>query len=120
MVGCTASSQEHEHAPRDEGREVSERYLPLETNLGGSSLDVRPTLRKKVLVAVEERLIRDGLRAILSRVRGTRVVGEASEGREAVQKSLRLKPDVIIMDISMPVMDGIEATRRITEKDPDV
>jgi DNA-binding NarL/FixJ family response regulator len=74
-----------------------------------------PSLR--VLVADDHALVRHGFRSILSNEDDIDVIDEASDGREAVAIASRDKPDVVLMDIRMPVLDGIEATRLIT-KDP--
>jgi DNA-binding NarL/FixJ family response regulator len=66
-----------------------------------------------VLIADDQALVRVGLRKILESEPETSVVGEASDGEEAVVQAERLAPDVVLMDIRMPLMDGIEATRRI-------
>ena len=66
-----------------------------------------------VLVADDQELVRAGLRTMLEADPGLRVVGEAVDGVEAVREALRLRPDVVLMDIRMPRMDGIEATRRL-------
>jgi DNA-binding NarL/FixJ family response regulator len=67
----------------------------------------------RVLLADDERLVRAGLRAILSREPGIEVAGEAENGLDAVEAAGRLRPDVVLMDIRMPALDGLEATRRI-------
>jgi len=67
----------------------------------------------KVLLADDHGLVREGLRRLLETREGLRVVGEAANGQEAVALAREYKPDVVFMDISMPVLDGIEATRRI-------
>ena len=67
----------------------------------------------RVLLADDERLVRAGLRAILSREPGIEVAGEAENGLDAVEAAGRLRPDVVLMDIRMPAIDGLEATRRI-------
>jgi DNA-binding NarL/FixJ family response regulator len=66
-----------------------------------------------VLIADDQALVRVGLRKILEAERETTVVGEAGDGEDAVTEARRLRPDVVLMDIRMPVLDGIEATRRI-------
>ena len=67
----------------------------------------------RVLIADDEDMVRAGFRLVLAREDDIQVVGEAVDGKQAVAEARRLSPDVVLMDIRMPVMDGIEATRRI-------
>jgi DNA-binding NarL/FixJ family response regulator len=69
----------------------------------------------RVLLADDQQLVRTGLRMILSAEPGIEVVGEAANGAEAVERCQELAPDVVLMDVRMPVMDGVEATRRLQE-----
>jgi DNA-binding NarL/FixJ family response regulator len=73
----------------------------------------------RVLLVDDQQLVRTGFRMVLADEEGIEVVGEASNGQEAVDAAARVRPDVVVMDIRMPVMDGIEATRRLTATDRD-
>ena len=72
----------------------------------------------RVLVADDQSMVRAGLRMLLSDQPDVEVVGEATDGNEAVSLTRQLRPDVVLMDIRMPAVDGIEATRRIVAQDP--
>jgi len=69
----------------------------------------------KILIADDHPLMRQGLATLLDADPGLHIVGDAKNGADAVKKASELKPDVIVMDLSMPVMDGVEATRLIRE-----
>ncbi len=72
----------------------------------------------RILVADDHEVVRRGLQALLEAHPGWEVSGEAADGREAVEKARQLKPDVVIMDISMPILNGLEATRQILKLNP--
>jgi DNA-binding NarL/FixJ family response regulator len=72
-----------------------------------------------VMLADDHAVVRDGLRALLEGGHDLQVIGVAGNGREAVAEAQRLRPDIVIMDIAMPELDGVEATRRIVEKCPE-
>lgn len=73
----------------------------------------------RVLIADDHPLIREGLRGLLTAEPGLELVGEAADGSEAVEKTDQLRPDVILLDLLMPVKSGIEAIIEIKEKDPE-
>ncbi|EFK10440.1 putative Oxygen regulatory protein NreC [delta proteobacterium NaphS2] len=75
--------------------------------------------RTRILLADDHRVVIEGLRSALEREPEFQVVGEALDGHEAVEKARVLKPDIIIMDISMPRLDGIAATKKIKEISPE-
>jgi DNA-binding NarL/FixJ family response regulator len=82
-----------------------------------ASLD---THRARILVADDHEVMRLGIRNLLESVPHWTVCGEASNGREAVEMALSSPPDVIIMDITMPEMNGLEAAAKISEQRPDI
>lgn len=74
----------------------------------------------KILIVDDHPIVRDGLNAILGTQKDFQVIGEAGNGEEAVKQVEQLKPDVILMDLEMPVVDGIEALKRLTALNPEV
>jgi len=76
--------------------------------------------RIRVLIADDHTLVREGLRALLEGQGGFEVIAEASNGREAIDRAIQMRPDVVLMDIGMPELDGLAATRRITKVDPAI
>src|SRR5512146_2858347 len=73
----------------------------------------------RILLADDQSLFREGLRTLLSVQPGFEVVGEASDGEEALRLAARLHPDVVLMDVRMPALDGVAATRRLHASQPD-
>lgn len=84
----------------------------------GADMKESPTI--KVLIVDDHHVVREGLRRILDQDDGIEVVGEARSGEEAIAKATALSPNVIIMDLKMPGMDGITATSEIKEKLPNI
>ena len=74
----------------------------------------------KVLLVDDISSIREMLRTLLGLERGFEIVGEAVNGQEATQMAEKLRPDLVVMDLHMPVMDGLEATSQITTRMPDI
>ena len=79
-----------------------------------------PMKKTRVLIVDDHTLVRDGIRALLELVADVEVVGEATNGKEALEKVKELFPDIVLMDLSMPVMSGLEATRRIRREHPEI
>jgi DNA-binding NarL/FixJ family response regulator len=77
-------------------------------------------MKLRVLLADDHAILRRGLRALIQEHEGWEVCGEATDGREAVEKARALKPDVVIVDIGMPSLNGLDATRRMRRYDPEV
>ena len=78
---------------------------------------MKPT---RILLADDHEVVRKGLRALLETHAGYEVVGEAVDGREAIEMAARLRPEVAILDVSMPDISGLEATRQIVDENPQV
>jgi DNA-binding NarL/FixJ family response regulator len=74
----------------------------------------------RVLIADDHAVVREGLRAVIGSEPDLEVVGEAATGKEAAERAAELRPDVVLMDIQMPGINGIEATRRLLDHDPRV
>ena len=74
----------------------------------------------RVLIVDDHALVREGIRALLALVADIEVVGEAANGKEALEQVERLTPDIVLMDLAMPIMGGLEATRRIRKEFPGV
>ncbi len=74
----------------------------------------------RVLLAEDHQVVRQGLKALLDRVEGIKVIAEADDGAQAVELAEAQGPDVVIMDIGLPVLNGIEATRKLVRSRPDI
>ena len=109
----------------DEGLKLeAEQYLikPVESDsiVAWAEKFLDKTVRRiKVLVVDDHAVVREGICALLSLQKDMEVIGEAVDGRDAIDKVQRLTPNVAVMDIVMPVMSGLEATKRITQECPE-
>jgi DNA-binding NarL/FixJ family response regulator len=74
----------------------------------------------RILLADDHRIMRDGLKFLIKNQPNMDVVGEACHGKEAIEKTLDIAPDIVIMDVNMPNLDGIEATKTINQKNPSI
>lgn len=77
-------------------------------------------MRTRIVLADDHRIFRDGLRRLLERERALEVIGEAADGRELLALVERLRPHLVVLDVSMPGLNGIEAAQRIREIDPGI
>jgi DNA-binding NarL/FixJ family response regulator len=75
-------------------------------------------MKLRILLADDHEIVRRGLRSLLEKHDGWEVCGEASDGRETVDKAIQLKPDVVIVDIGMPKLNGLDTTRQLLQHDP--
>jgi DNA-binding NarL/FixJ family response regulator len=76
-------------------------------------------MKLRILVADDHEIVRRGLCSLLQKHEGWEICGEASDGRDAVEKAKQLKPDVVILDVGMPNLNGLDATRQLMQHDPN-
>ncbi len=84
------------------------------------SLNKKKSPKRKVLIAEDHRIMREGLRSLLEDKLGFECVAEANDGYEAVQRAKEFSPDIVIMDITLPNLNGIDATRQIKAQQPEI
>jgi two-component system, NarL family, response regulator NreC len=93
-----------------------------ESNLqnAGGPLETRENMKFKVLIADDHGVVRKGLRLLLEQYPELTVIGEAANGRDAVAMAASLTPEIVILDVAMPILNGIEAAERILKADPTI
>jgi DNA-binding NarL/FixJ family response regulator len=110
-------------------RESGDQARALERNSHSNNFDafllqedqrVNGLMSIRIIIADDHKIMRDGLRSLLAQQKGMEVIEEAEDGRQAVRLALKLKPDIIIMDLSMPKLNGIDAIREISSSAPGV
>src|SRR6478672_6978611 len=109
------------HVPMSRGTSLTRERTSLVRGMRGGSLShivVRMTAPIRILTADDHHLIRAGVSSFLATEPGLEVVAEATNGEEALERYREVRPDVVLMDLSMPVMDGLTATRAILEEFP--
>lgn len=109
-VDGSASTSDGE--PGSEGASPRGELLATDASLGAR--------RIRVLIADDHRMVREGIVGLLRMHDDIEIIGQAENGRSAVELARQLRPDVIIMDVTMPIMDGIDATRSIHQEEPDI
>lgn len=77
-------------------------------------------MKINIILADDHKILRDGLRNLIEKVSNMKVIAESQDGREAVKLCKELKPNVVIMDVSMPGLNGVEATQQIVQDNPDI
>lgn len=102
--------------PPLDSRDLAEK---ASTELDPKKLTNIVSVKLRILLADDHEIVRRGMRALLEKHEGWEVCGEAKDGREAVEKAIQLKPDVVILDIGMPLLNGLETTRQLLKHDPD-
>lgn len=118
QILLTAPCRLVEKQPEAAGGPRAEMFVEAAAPKGGGA--VRNGKAIRVMLADDHAVVRDGLARLLQTQAGVEVVGQAADGQQAVDLALQLHPDVILMDVSMPVMGGVEATHRIMLHLPDV
>jgi DNA-binding NarL/FixJ family response regulator len=102
--------------PPQDWRDLAEE---ASTKLDAKKLTNIVSVKLRILLADDHEIVRRGIRALLEKHEGWEVCGEARDGRETVEKAIQLKPDVVILDIGMPLLNGLETTRQLLKHDPD-
>jgi signal transduction histidine kinase/CheY-like chemotaxis protein len=117
-VGAESSIHETESSIHEKGVEFSDMLNIAYLNDSEQEVEKKTAIR--VIIADDHAIMRQGLASLLQNQPDILVAGQASDGAEAVELTLKLRPDVVLMDVSMPLLNGMEATRRIISEAPEV
>src|SRR5262245_39437598 len=105
---------------QDSFRLVVKGHAHLISGLGMDRLQKKKSVSRRVLIAEDHKMMREGLRSLLEEKLGYECIAEASDGYEAVKRAKEFHPDIVIMDIMLPNLNGIEATRQIKSEQSDI
>jgi CheY-like chemotaxis protein len=117
---CLEGAQPGGSSPAAPGMPAAKEAVPPGPAAGEAIETTSGMKAIRILLADDHAVVRDGLARLLRNEPGMEVVGQAADGLEVVQMALQLKPDIILMDVSMPYLSGVDVTRRLTQQVPGI